>query len=151
MDIIVEIVNFFLLMGLHSYGRRVYVDPPCRLRGKKNITIGDDVSIAAFVHMWGHGGITIGNRVMIGSHTAITSLTHNPEAEHMYFSKISKPVVIEDDVWIGSHAMIMPGVTIGKGTVIGAGAIVTSDIPPMVIAMGSPAKVIRPRRSRREM
>lgn len=53
------------------------------------------------------------------------------------------PVVIEDDVWIGSGAIVVPGVTIGKGSVIGAGSVVTKDIPANVIAVGNPCKVLR--------
>ena len=139
----VEIVNFFLLHGLKKYGKRVYIDFPCRLRGKNNIEIGDGVSIGAFSHLWGQGGIKIGNGVMIASHTAITSLTHNAEVEDMFSNVISKPVTIEDDVWIGAHSVIMPGITIGRGAVIGAGSVVTEDIPSMAIAMGAPAKTIR--------
>jgi acetyltransferase-like isoleucine patch superfamily enzyme len=56
---------------------------------------------------------------------------------------IPKPVTIEDDVWIGSNAIILPGVRIGKGSVIGAGSIVTSDIPPYALAYGTPAKVMK--------
>jgi acetyltransferase-like isoleucine patch superfamily enzyme len=140
-----KILNFFLLYKIKSYGKRVYIDFPCRLRGKNNISIGDDVSIAAFVHMWGQGGITIGNRVMIGSHSAITSLTHNQEAVNMYISRVSKSVIIKDDVWIGAHVVIMPGIIIGEGAIIGAGSVVTTDIPPKGIAMGVPAKVVRSR------
>ena len=56
-----------------------------------------------------------------------------------------KPIVIEDDVWIGRRVIILPGVTIGRGSVIGAGAVVAKDIPPYSVAVGNPCKVVRNR------
>ena len=142
-EIAIEIVNFIFFHGLKRYGKRVHIDFPCRFRGKKAISLGDDVSIAAFVHIWGHGGVTIGNRVMIGTHTSITSLTHDLNSEDMYFTpNIEKPVTIRDDVWIGSNAVIMPGVTVGKGAVVGAGSVVTNNVPPYAVVAGVPAKLL---------
>jgi len=67
--------------------------------GKKFNEIGDDVSINSFVHIWGHGGVKIGNRVLTATHVAITSLTHDYAYENMRYAPIiAKPVVIEDDV-----------------------------------------------------
>jgi maltose O-acetyltransferase len=63
---------------------------------------------------------------------------------------LRKPVVIGNDVWIGTRVVIMPGVTIGNGAVIGAGAIVTKSIPPFAVAAGVPAKVVKWRRSNAE-
>ncbi|SJZ99176.1 maltose O-acetyltransferase [Sediminibacterium ginsengisoli] len=122
-------------------GLNVFIMQPVCLEGMEFIELEEFVSIAAFVHMWGHGGIKIGNRVMIGSHTAISTITHDYSQEIMYDTVIAKPVIIEDDVWIGSHAVIMPGVTLGKGCVIGAGSVVTKDVPPGAIVTGVPAKI----------
>lgn len=136
-------IQFFLYK---CYGSKNYVqiDFPVKFKGKENIAIGDYVSINAFVHIWGQGGVKIGNRVMIATHTGITSLTHDHSKENMRFAPIiAKPVIIEDDVWIGSNASIMPGVTIGKGAVIGAGAVVTKDVPTLAIVGGVPAKVLK--------
>jgi acetyltransferase-like isoleucine patch superfamily enzyme len=55
----------------------------------------------------------------------------------------SRPVIIEDAVWIGAHVLVLPGVTIGRGSVIGAGSVVTRDVPPMVVAAGNPARVVK--------
>jgi acetyltransferase-like isoleucine patch superfamily enzyme len=107
---------------------------------QRQVEIGDDVSIAAYVHMWGEGGITIGNRVMIASHTTITSLTHDYNQANMYKSLIKNRVKIEDDVWIGSHCTILLGISIGKGAVVGAGSVVTKDVEPYSIVFGCPAK-----------
>jgi acetyltransferase-like isoleucine patch superfamily enzyme len=55
----------------------------------------------------------------------------------------ARPIIIEDDVWIGAQTIVLPGVRIGKGSVIGAGSVVTRDVPPFTVAAGNPAKVIR--------
>ncbi len=60
------------------------------------------------------------------------------------FARFSEPIVIEDKVWIGSNVVVLPGVRIGRGSVIGAGSVVSRDIPPMVVALGAPCRVLRP-------
>ena len=60
-----------------------------------------------------------------------------------FAAAIDKSIIINDDVWIGAHSVILPGVTIGKGAVIGAGSVVTSNIPEYAVAVGVPAKVIK--------
>jgi len=82
---------------------------------------------------------------MIGSHVAIASETHDPEAHPMNQTFVRAPIRIEDDVWIGTHSVILPGVVIGKGAVIGAGAIVTREVLPFTVVAGVPAKELRKR------
>lgn len=139
--------NNLLLTQFKQCGKRVLLRQPVVMESIENISLGDDVSIAQFVHCWGQGGITIGNRVMIGSHSAISSATHDYEAENMYNSLVLAPVQIGDDVWIGAHSMIMPGVRIGNGAVIGAGSIVTKDVPDRAIVLGTPAQLFKMRNS----
>jgi acetyltransferase-like isoleucine patch superfamily enzyme len=67
----------FLKSKFKKLGKRSYVDFPVKIKGIENVSIGDDVVINSFVHIWGQGGIEIGNRVMIAAHTSITSLTHD--------------------------------------------------------------------------
>jgi acetyltransferase-like isoleucine patch superfamily enzyme len=141
-----EVDNFFLrrrnigfLSKLKSYGKNVSIKQPVCFEGMESIEIGDEVSIAAFVHMWGQGGIKVGNRVMIGSHTSVSTITHDYTKKDMHRTIISKPIFIEDDVWIGTHSVIMPGITLGKGSVIGAGSVVTKDVPAFAIVAGVPA------------
>jgi acetyltransferase-like isoleucine patch superfamily enzyme len=78
---------------------------------------------------------------MIGSHAAISSLTHDYNQAEMWKTIVADPVNIEDDVWVGSHAMIMPGVTVGRGAVIGAGSLVSKDVPENAIVYGIPAAI----------
>jgi maltose O-acetyltransferase len=91
--------------------------------------------------------VEIGNRVMIASHVAISSLTHDHSRQSMRHSPVvQKKIVIEDDVWIGAGAVILPGITLGHGAVVGAGAVVTKDVPPYSIVVGNPARILKMRR-----
>jgi maltose O-acetyltransferase len=133
----------YLKAGLKACGANVSFQLPVCLTHPWMIEIGDDVSFAAYVHVWGGGGVKIGNRVMIGSHTAISSVTHDYDAAVMTGTIIEKPIVIGDDVWISAHAMILPGVNVGTGAVIGAGCVVTKDVPARAIVVGIPGRVLR--------
>lgn len=110
---------------------------------KKNAVINNNIVIAAYER------IEVGQNVMIGAYSYILDIDHKfeqgniaPISEQAYSVA---PVVIEDDVWIGAHCIITKGVTIGKGTVIGANSVVTKDIPPYSVCGGSPARVIKSR------
>jgi acetyltransferase-like isoleucine patch superfamily enzyme len=122
-------------------GSNVRIYHPVIFSGPEALDIGDNTSIAPFVHIWCGGRVIIGSNCMIGSHVEISSLTHDYQEKNMSSTIIAKAVIIEDGVWIGSHAVIMPGITIGRGAVIGAGSIVTKDIPPYAIAYGVPAVI----------
>ncbi|MFR1476141.1 MAG: DapH/DapD/GlmU-related protein [Hydrogeniiclostridium mannosilyticum] len=90
------------------------------------------------------GEVHIGNYVMFGPNVTVTVTGHPVWGEYRRkCAQFSLPVVIEDDVWIGANTVVLPGVTIGKGTVIGAGSVVTHDIPAGVVAFGAPCRVIR--------
>ena len=81
---------------------------------------------------------------MFGPNVTVTVTGHPVWGEYRRkCAQFSLPVVIEDDVWIGANTVVLPGVTIGKGTVIGAGSVVTHDIPAGVVAFGAPCRVIR--------
>jgi maltose O-acetyltransferase len=104
------------------------------------VSFGDRVSLAPYVHIWGHGGVKIGDDCLIASHVAITSVTHN-KAVRPYNSQAEfGPIEIGSNVWIGTHAVILPGVSIGKNAIIAAGAIVRTNVPDGAIVGGVPAK-----------
>lgn len=105
-----------------------------------NIAIGDDTIIGDHVFLDGRGKLTIGNHVDIASQVLIYNSEHNLDDES--FSATVEAVTIEDYVFIGPRAIILPGVTIGRGAVVGAGAVVVNDVGEGMIVGGVPAKVI---------
>jgi acetyltransferase-like isoleucine patch superfamily enzyme len=112
------------------------------------IKIGSHTYIGYYSVLLGGGEIEIGSKVLISPGTVITTQGH-------FFEKIDKyikdqgtclaKIVIEDDVWIGANSTVLPGVTVGKGSVIGAGSVVNRDVPQYSVAVGVPAKVIKKR------
>lgn len=110
------------------------------------IEIGDNVHVGESSMITAYQKVKIGNNVMIGPHNIIVDLSHGKDRLDIPMRiqpPTAKTIVIEDDVWISSNCVILPGVTIGKGSVIGAGAVVTKDIPAYAIAGGVPAHVLK--------
>jgi acetyltransferase-like isoleucine patch superfamily enzyme len=131
-----------------SLGEEVYVGHHAILKGyhRNELRIGDGTWIgqAAFLHA--AGGITVGRRVGIAPHVCIlTSVHREPGRERPILDGELElePVVLEDGCDIGINATILPGVTVGQGAQIGAGAVVTRDVPPFAIVAGNPARVLR--------
>jgi acetyltransferase-like isoleucine patch superfamily enzyme len=116
-------------------------------RAGATISIGDDTRIhGSCIHAW--KSIAIGKRCLIAANCQIVDSNGHPTALDCPEIRIRetdcpRPVVICDDVWIGTGAIILPGVTIGQGSVVGAGAVVTRDIPAGVVVAGNPARVVR--------
>jgi acetyltransferase-like isoleucine patch superfamily enzyme len=113
-----------------------------------NIIIGDDCSINPYVILYGHGDLSIGNSVRIATHTVIIPSNHTFDDVTIPIYKQplnNKGINIHDDVWIGCGAKILDGVTIGTGSVIGAGAVVNKNIEAFTINAGIPSKVIKKR------
>lgn len=108
-----------------------------------NIIIGDDVFINFNCIILDIVNVSIGNRTLIGPNVQIYSATHPMDAKTRAAGlEFGKPITIGEDVWIGGSAVICPGITIGKRTVIGAGSVVTRDIPSDCFAAGNPCRVI---------
>jgi acetyltransferase-like isoleucine patch superfamily enzyme len=108
------------------------------------IVMGDDVGVSGCT-ISAATSITIGDHVLLGSGCLVTdSDAHpiDPDERRLGGGGISKPIVIEDDVLVGARAIILKGVTIGKGSVVGAGALVAKNVPPYSIVVGNPAKVV---------
>jgi acetyltransferase-like isoleucine patch superfamily enzyme len=138
-------LKFLLSKSKYKYiGEKSEILYPSIIKGKSNIHIGSNTCIGEFAHIWGSGGLYIGDRVLIASHVSITTLTHDYTSSNMRFANaISKPIIINNDVWIGTNSTILPGTRIGVGAVVGAGSVVTKDVPPYSIVVGVPAKVVK--------
>jgi maltose O-acetyltransferase len=112
------------------------------------ISIGSRFSVNSGTIIDGRGGVAIGNDVMIGPNSCIYSSSHDMSQKDRPMTAcdhILRPVVIQDDVWIGANVSIPGGVTIGSGAVIAAGAVVVKDVEPGTIVGGVPARMIRSR------
>ena len=103
------------------------------------INLADHCAVNSFAKLFGHGGIDVGESTQLGPGVLITTTTH--DFRHSMRTEF-RQVKIGKWVWIGANAVILPGITIGQYAVIGAGSIVTKDIPDYAIAVGNPAKVI---------
>lgn len=136
------------LSHLASVGRNVYICNGYSISSPSKLSIGSNTWLGENFLAKCEGGVTIGSGVIISRGAEIWTANHNYDSEDLqslpYDRRfILKPVNIGDNVWIGSRVTIIPGVSIGEGAVIGAGAVVTHDIPPLAVAGGNPAKVIK--------
>ncbi|MBQ8022127.1 MAG: sugar O-acetyltransferase [Bacteroidales bacterium] len=129
---------------LGSVGERVWIAKSFNCDCGKNIHIGSYFTGNHNLTILDIREVRIGDHVMIGPHTMITTVSHPLSAEERreYYAW-AKPVTIGDDVWIGGNVTILPGVSIGARAVIGAGSVVTEDIPADSVAVGVPAKVVK--------
>jgi acetyltransferase-like isoleucine patch superfamily enzyme len=122
-----------------------WVQPRVIFVHTERIKVGKLFAVNSNSYINGVGGIDIGDYVLLGSNVTISSGVHpiiGATPPIITRQSIPKKIVIEDDVWIGSNAVIMPGIKIARGTVIGANSVVTKDTLPYTIMAGSPAKVI---------
>lgn len=125
-------------------GKNLWIEPPFYCDYGYNLKLGDDVFMNFNCTALDVMPITIGNRTMLGPNVQLYAATHPINAvERSSGVEYAKPIVIGDDVWVGGNTTICPGVTIGSRSIIGAGSVVTKDIPSDVIAAGNPCKVIR--------
>ena len=126
------------------HGENVYFEPPFHCEYGKHITLGENFYSNAGCVMLDVARIRIGNNVMFGPNVSIYTAGHplHPDSRNSGY-EYGIPVTIGNNVWIGGCCVILPGVTIGDNAVIGAGSVVTKDIPANVCAAGNPCRVIR--------
>lgn len=152
--------------------RRLVVEHGVTITGGERMRLGEDVRLMTRSRLWAteSGRIEIGPRTFVGSHSWLVSsqsieigadvliapFCYVQDTDHGFDDLTvpiasqkshSSPIVIEDGVWLGAHCVVTKGVRIGRGAVIGAGSVVTRDIPPNSVAVGSPARPIRQRGS----
>ena len=133
-------IRAFLASRISSHiGRNVNIDKGAYVM--PDTVIGDNSGVGVNCEIC--YGLTIGNNVMMGPECLFYSNNHKFNRETLKYEGYTEvnPIVIEDDVWIGRRAIIMGGVRVGKGAVIGAGAVVTKDVPPYCVAAGNPAVI----------
>ena len=110
--------------------------------------VGDNSNIGAYCYIGCAGLIRIGSNVMMSPRVSLYAENHNSSdiGRPMKEQGVTRePIVIENDCWIASHAVVLAGVTIGRGSIVAAGSVVTSDVPPFSVVAGAPARVIRSR------
>lgn len=133
----------YQLAGI-TFGNNATIHMGAILYEPKNIVIGNGTIIGENVILDGRNILRVGNNVDIASEVMIYNSQHDIDSED--FQAVSKPVVIEDYVFIGPRAIILPGVTVGMGAVVAAGAVVTKDVSPFNVVGGVPAKIIGERK-----
>ena len=139
---------------LGGMGENVEIDTPFHCDHGNNIFLGNDVIIGINCTFVDNAEIRIGNRVLIASNVQFYTSSHPvlpkerlvpdwKEKGTTFFRTYARPIEIKDNVWIGGGSIILPGVTVGENSVIGAGSIVTRPIPANCVAVGNPCRVIR--------
>lgn len=116
--------------------------PPVYIDFGKNIKIGKDVFVNSGCCFQDQGGVTLGDGCLVGHNVVFATLDHDKRPGRRG-DMTAAPIVVGKDVWIGAHATILKGVTIGDGAIVAAGAVVTRDVPPNTIAAGVPARVVK--------
>lgn len=114
----------------------------CRIN-KTKIQIGINTAINRKCYLDSRGGLTIGNNVSISPEVHLITASHDVQSKEFTFYTL--PIIIEDYVWVGTRATVLPGVTLGKGCVVASGAVVVKDVDPFAIVGGVPAKTISTR------
>ena len=137
--------NYFYRKTLRNCGDKPYIFPGVIMYYPGNIKIGYNVFINRGVYFTAQAKIMIGDNVLIGPYTVFNSGSHlyqDPSRIIRDQGHKLGPITIENDVWIGAHVIVLPGVTIGKGAVVAAGAVVAKSVEPYTVIAGIPARII---------
>jgi len=129
---------------LGAIGQNSIIWPPFYCTYGRNMYLGDEVFFNYNCVVLDNNEVRIGNHVMIGPAVQIYTAAHDLQAETRNQGwEVARAITIEDNVWIGGGAILLPGVRIGKNAVVGAGAVVTHSVPENTVVAGNPARVIR--------
>jgi len=138
---------FKIILG--EIGEKSVVEPGVFFSGFRQIFLGSDVfvgrksSFYAYTRNEEKASITVGDHVLIAPHSVITTLGHNYNDIKMTNKCLS--IIIEQRVWVGAGAIVLPGVTLGEGSIVAAGAVVTQSVPSWKIVAGCPARIVKDR------
>jgi galactoside O-acetyltransferase len=125
-------------------GKNLYIEPPLHANWGRNTSWGDNCYANFNLTLVDDGTITIGDHCLFAPNVVIATTGHPLDPEpRRHLGSFTKPVRIGNNVWIGANAVIQPGITIGDNSVIGAGSVVTRDIPANVVAAGIPCRVMK--------
>jgi maltose O-acetyltransferase len=129
---------------LGQIGQNSIIEPPFFCSYGQNIYLGDHVFLNISCTILDCNEVRIGHHVMLGPAVQIYTAAHDLRAEaRIQGWEVAKPIVIEDNVWIGGGAILLPGVRIGRNAVVGAGSVVSRSVPANTAVAGNPARVIR--------
>ncbi len=140
-----EFRKFFLRLLGAKLSRNCVIMRRCEMIKPLGLVMGRSSSIGWFSLVDARGGITIGDNVTVASYCKLITAKH--DVEDPMFKSIEEPITIDDYAWVCTGATILGGVTVGRGAVVMAGAVVTKDVPPMTIVGGVPAKIIKKRKT----
>ncbi|KAK7419838.1 hypothetical protein QQZ08_010672 [Neonectria magnoliae] len=130
------------MMG--KIGKGSFIEPPLSIDYGSNISIGEGFYSNFNLAILDCSVVKIGNRVLFGPNVSLFAATHDTAVQsRRNLEEYAKPIAIGDDCWIGGNTIVMPGVAIGRGCTVGAGSVVTRDIPDFSIALGAPARVVK--------
>lgn len=129
---------------LGRFGQNSYIEPPFQCNYGSHIFLGDYSYLNYDCVVLDNNHVHIGNHTMLGPAVQLYTAVHPLDAEtRNKLLETAEPIVIKDNVWIGGGAVILPGVTIGRNAVVGAGAVVSKNVEPYTVVAGNPARVIR--------
>jgi maltose O-acetyltransferase len=129
---------------LGGLGKTSLIEPPFFCVYGENIYLGEYVFLNFLCTILDCGEVRLGNHVMVGPGVQLYTAAHALQAEARNQGwEVAKPITVEDNVWIGGSAILLPGVRVGRNAVVGAGAVVTRDVPANTVVAGNPARVIR--------
>lgn len=141
-SLIAEAERVATLSMLRSCGSSVRIDRRVFIWGADRMDVGNNVDINGYTVIYAAGGVRIHDHALIGANCVITSVTHPVDPakrDELVFS----PVELQNNCWLGAGTMVMPGVTIGKNSIIAAGSVVTKDVPDNCVCAGVPARIMR--------
>ena len=135
--------NCLLRLFGANIGHNVIIRPTVRITYPWKLTVKDNAWVGDYVDLYTLGDITIGKNTVVSQKCYLCTGSHDYKSEA--FDIYAKPIVIEDQAWVATDVFIAPGVTIGRGAVIGSRSSVYKDMPAGMICIGNPAKPIKPR------